>query len=82
MAGHFAKVGTSLDAAVSNYNKAVGSLETRVLVTARAFNEFGVTDAQLPEIPVLTERARSLSAPELTDAETASGHAAPIERAG
>ena len=82
MAVHFTRVGSSLDAAVTHYNKAVGSLESRVLVTARAFNDFGVTDAPLAEIPVLTERVRSLSSPEMADAEEGFGHAPRIERTG
>jgi DNA recombination protein RmuC len=82
MAVHFTRVGSSLDAAVTNYNKTVGSLESRVLVTARAFNDFGVTDAPLAEIPVLTERVRSLSSPEMADAEEGFGHAPRIERTG
>ena len=79
MALHFTRVGSSLDAAVAHYNKAVGSLESRVLVTARAFNDFGVTDTPLAEIPLITERVRTLSAPELTDAESDFGHAPRIE---
>ena len=79
MALHFTRVGSSLDAAVANYNKAVGSLESRVLVTARAFNDLGVTDTPLAEIPLITERVRTLSAPELTDAESEFGQAPRIE---
>ena len=39
LAEHFAKLGRSLGNAVENYNSAVGSFETRVLTTARKFEE-------------------------------------------
>ncbi len=39
MSGHFEKVGKGLSSAVQSYNKAVGSLESRVLVSARKFTE-------------------------------------------
>lgn len=39
LADHFGKVGKSLGNAVEHYNNAVGSLETRVLATARKFEE-------------------------------------------
>ena len=44
MSEHFGRVGSSLKGAVENYNKAVGSLETRVLVSARELRKLKVTD--------------------------------------
>ncbi len=44
MSEHFGRVGMSLKGAVENYNKAVGSLETRVLVSARELRKLKVTD--------------------------------------
>lgn len=35
--GHFAKLGKSLDQSVGHYNKAISSVESRLLVTARKF---------------------------------------------
>ena len=39
MGGHVDKLGRSLTSAVNDYNDTVGSLETKVLVTARKLNE-------------------------------------------
>jgi len=44
MTEHFARIGSSLKAAVENYNKGVASLEGRVLVSARRFRELKATD--------------------------------------
>jgi len=41
MTSHFGKVGRALSQSVEAYNKTIGSLESRVLVTARKFQELG-----------------------------------------
>ena len=65
MGEHLGRVGASLGAAVTSYNRAVGSLESRVLVSARRFAEMGVTGEVL-ETPAQVEVApRQLQAPEL-----------------
>src|SRR5437773_6322716 len=71
MGDHLAKVGTSLGGAVTAYNKAIGSLEARVLVSARRLAELGVSAADL-ETPAQVEvAARTVQAPELVDSEYA-----------
>jgi DNA recombination protein RmuC len=67
MGGHLDRLGRSLTAAVTSYNKAVGSLETRVLVSARRFGELAVTDAKLAAPAPVREAPRPLTAGELLD---------------
>jgi DNA recombination protein RmuC len=62
LAGHIAAVGTGLDRAVEAYNKAVGSLESRVLVSARKFTELGAPVAEdIPELEPIETTSRALS---------------------
>ena len=62
LAGHITGVGTNLDRAVEAYNQAVGSLENRVLVSARKFAELGASVAEnIPELQPIETTARALS---------------------
>ena len=62
LAGHITSVGTGLDRAVESYNKAVGSLESRVLVSVRKFAELGASVAEeIPELEPIETTARALS---------------------
>lgn len=66
MAEHFEEVARGLTRSVDAYNRAVGSLESRVLVTARRLKEKGVpATEELPELAVIDHTARALGAPEL-----------------
>src|SRR5215472_295731 len=62
LAGHISSVGASLDRAVEAYNKAIGSLENRVLVSARKFGELGASVAEdITELEPIETSARALS---------------------
>jgi DNA recombination protein RmuC len=62
LAGHITSVGDNLDRAVEAYNRAIGSLENRVLVSARKFSELGASVAEdIPELEPIETTARALS---------------------
>src|SRR3989454_519383 len=74
---HFAEIGKGLERALESYNKGVGSLEARVLVTARKFKERGAIAGEDIEIlEPIDKSARPLSLdegglfPDLVAAET------------
>jgi DNA recombination protein RmuC len=62
MVGHFMKLGRQLESSVKAYNETVGSLEGRVLVTARRFSEHGAAagDDALSEPPQIETTPRTL----------------------
>jgi DNA recombination protein RmuC len=67
LGGHMDRLGTRLGEAVASYNRAVGTLETRVLVSARRFRDLHAAGgAELPEPAPVDTAARVLQAPELT----------------
>ena len=70
MSDHFAKLGRSLDGAVRSYNDTMGSLERRVLVTARRFKEHGaVASEELAELTPIDRTPQLAQAPELLPAQ-------------
>jgi len=68
MAGHLDKLGRSLTAAVGSYNRAVGSLETRVLVSTRKFIELEVSEQELAAPVTVSDAPRPLTSAELVEA--------------
>lgn len=71
---HFDKVGKGLEGAVSAYNSAASSLETRVLVTGRKIKELGVGTARdIDEVRVIDESPRELQAPEFRSLPSGNG---------
>lgn len=67
MGGHLDKLGRSLTNAVSSYNRAIGSLETRVLVSARKFEVMEVSDQELASPGTVSEAVRPLTAAEVME---------------
>lgn len=66
MASHFNDMRSGLDRTVSAYNQAVGSFEKRVLVSARKFQDMGVTDGQeIVQLDFQEQPIRMLHAPDL-----------------
>jgi DNA recombination protein RmuC len=67
MAGHFADMRRALDRTVASYNRAVSSLETRVLPSARRFKDLGAVSAseEIAQLESVDQQARALQLPEL-----------------
>ena len=67
MGQHMGRLGKALGSATTAYNIAVGSLESRVLVSARRFKDLGATaaDAEIEALAPVERSPRMLQAPEL-----------------
>jgi DNA recombination protein RmuC len=79
MAEHLSGVGRGLDRAVDAYNRAVGSVESRVLVSARNLTRLGCgSTKEIESLDPVETRARVFQAPELTKGNGVDG----VESAG
>ena len=66
MAKHLSDAGKALDNAVGHYNAAIGSLETRVLVQARRFEQHGI-EGEIRSPQHIERTTRPLQAAELVE---------------
>lgn len=66
MGSHLERLGRSLGAAVGAYNRTVGSLETRVLVSARKLSDLDVGYEEIDPPAQVQDSPRLPGAPELT----------------
>ena len=67
-AEHLQGTGTALDRAVENYNKAVGSLESRVLVSARKLKELGAaTGDEIGDVEAIDRLTRQFQTSDRSD---------------
>jgi DNA recombination protein RmuC len=70
MAQHFADMRKALDRTVVTFNRAVSSMETRVLPSARKFRELGAVNTDdIPQLEAVDQQPRALQAPELVAAQ-------------
>ncbi|MFB9375626.1 DNA recombination protein RmuC [Kineococcus gynurae] len=67
LGGHTASLGRTLTRAVEDYNRFVGTLERRVLVSARRIRDLDLADSELERQLPLQDTVRPLTAPELLD---------------
>lgn len=68
MGGHVSMMGRQLQRSVESYNQFVGTLENRVLPSARRMNDLGIGDQALPPLIPVQAGPRVLTAAELLDA--------------
>jgi DNA recombination protein RmuC len=67
MGGHFASIGKNLNQAVTSFNKAVASVETRVFPSARKFRDLHAAagDTEIDPLVQIEQIARQPQSPEL-----------------
>ena len=66
---HLTRMGANLDRSVEDYNRLVGSLESRFLPTARRLSSIGVSDTALSDPLEVSTRTRGLTAREFAPSD-------------
>ena len=65
-AGHMVKMRSSINSTVENFNNGIGSLESRVLTSARRFKDLGIATSQdIPELIEIDSQTRDFRSPQL-----------------
>lgn len=82
MGEHFDKLGRSINSTVGNFNKAVGTLESRVMVTARKFKELQVSDKELIQLSAVDSGTRDVAVPEMLEYQDPRAELALLDDAG
>jgi len=79
LADNWSGVGKNLDEAVGAYNRAVGSLESRVLVTARKFRDLQAVPEgkEIRDLVPVDSTARTLQSPEMQSGSGGSARLTP-----
>lgn len=67
MGGHMARMGRHLGQVVDSYNHTVGTLERRVLVSARKFKALDASNEEIDELSVIDHTPRPLQSLELAE---------------
>ena len=61
MAGHMNRLGKDIERTATTFNRTLGAMEKRVLVSARKFENLGVASAGLPDCQAVPETALNLN---------------------
>jgi len=71
LGGHIQRLGRSLNQSVENYNKVVGTVESRVMVSARKMKDQKLigNEPEIPQLETLEHRSRELTAPEFSGSQ-------------
>lgn len=69
--GYFEKIGKSLENSVDSYNKATGSIESRVLVSVRKFQQLGISTKPIVDTKFIEKKPRPIHYDEI-DQESSS----------